>query len=841
MPRIFLSHSTDDKDYVEDVAGRLGPHKALLDVQAFSPGEDFRDAIRRALDDTVVFAFFVSNKSLSSSWVKFEIDEAELRNIRRTLKRAIAIFIDGPVDPSLLPEWLARVRAVQHDSPSQTARTLEALLFSVAPEATRPFIGRNTELQRGTRKLLMGDPSPRIIVATGLPGIGRRSYLARLMSDAFNVEVGPIIPLTQTATLEDLFLQTRLSARLLSREEAERDLEAFRTMPVNDQVTEVAQQLSFIGRQGSMPCLLDEGSMLDDVGKYRPEYGQLLSQFLTFDGVYMALVHTRAPNLRGLDPKTYLLETRLGRLARPDAQVLIGRLLRDAGVSVDPGQTSQLAEMTDGYPPAAYYLTSQIENYGIEVVLSDTSLVAEFTSGSFSRFLHDLKLSSIEKDILAYLASESRLSLSGIAAAIGSTLEDAAVAIRLLLDLNLVEVSDGEYAVASPIQTTLLRAGNGLNRRWYEKAFQRLEEQFWSERKALPSISIVDATLRAGMRIGRNGIAGYGALVRPSLLVQAAEESYHKSDYDTCLGYLERAETMGRVTPLLLELRIKSLAQLGDVASAREALRRYRESGERRQWYLDGFIARKANDHQKACERFQRGYSQGDRSTSMLRDYADSLLITGSCDQARGIAQEALTRDSTNVYLLDLVARIEIAGGTLEDAEAALDVLQTFDRDERRILVRRATFFLYRKGGADGARRALRLAESATDRRDATFEAYVVLVKALIRNKKWSKLDDARDELSKKRGRIESDGTLRRLDLETAVARGEWRRGEQLLGNGRHGDENTDLRIEVMQLKQNDAGVGLSERHDAENEARKLRKQLESGNTRPVMEMDQYE
>jgi len=49
----------------------------LIDTQAFAPGEDFRTAIRRTMDDADVFVFFVSRKSLASSWVRFELDEAD--------------------------------------------------------------------------------------------------------------------------------------------------------------------------------------------------------------------------------------------------------------------------------------------------------------------------------------------------------------------------------------------------------------------------------------------------------------------------------------------------------------------------------------------------------------------------------------------------------------------------------------------------------------------------------------------------------------------------------------------------------------------------------------------
>lgn len=65
MPRAFLSYSSDDETYVNEVAERLGRYQAHIDSRSFPPGEDFRDSIRRALDDSDALVLFVSTKSLS--------------------------------------------------------------------------------------------------------------------------------------------------------------------------------------------------------------------------------------------------------------------------------------------------------------------------------------------------------------------------------------------------------------------------------------------------------------------------------------------------------------------------------------------------------------------------------------------------------------------------------------------------------------------------------------------------------------------------------------------------------------------------------------------------------
>jgi hypothetical protein len=68
MRRIFLCHSSTDKAFVGEVASQLGRAKVVYDDFEFAPGEDFREAIKKALDISGVFVFFISQASLDSTW-----------------------------------------------------------------------------------------------------------------------------------------------------------------------------------------------------------------------------------------------------------------------------------------------------------------------------------------------------------------------------------------------------------------------------------------------------------------------------------------------------------------------------------------------------------------------------------------------------------------------------------------------------------------------------------------------------------------------------------------------------------------------------------------------------
>lgn len=677
------------------------------------------------------------------------------------------------------------------------------------------------------------------IVVSGLAGVGRRSYLARLLDDALHLGLGPIIALPPAATIEDLFVGSQAATAMLTQDEAAAQLIAFRALPAREQAIEVAGQLAFLAGQGYAPCIVDEGAMLDSSGRYLESYAEVLTRFLNERDVYLALVHTRFPDCRELRIQSQIFERRLKPLEPPDTQSLIVRLLRDANIMAEPDETARLADAVGGYPPAAYFLVSEVESYGIDVLLGDASRMADFHSQSFSLFLRGLKLPTVEREILRYLASETRLDLPGIAAATGRSIEETARAITQLVDFSLVEMRDGEYSVTAPIQATVLGSEPGLGRKWYEAAFHRLETEFWSDKNALPPISVVDATLRAGLRVGSRSTKD-SALVRPSLLIHAAEEMYHRGKYERALEYIDRAEQMGGLNPRLLETRIKSFAQLHKFKDARKALVEYRQLGERRQWFLSGFVERKAGEHTRACSRFQQGYARGDRSVSLLRDYADSLLRTDAVEEAGAIAREALERARGDVYVLDLIARIEIAAGTKEDAESALDALESADIGGRFILLRRATYLLHRVGTAAAVRRSIDLAERAVSRNDAPIQAHVTLARGLTRAKKWRRLGEVREEISRRR-QHDSKTLLRELDLDAAIQAGNWRQAEKLLPFAMNTASARELRAAVLDLMSADRSVVLTERQQAETEAARLRKGWEPPTPAHRTDIDLYE
>ena len=100
MDKIFLSHSSADKNYVEKVVETLGHFKCVYDTYTFELGMPTMDEILKNLDDTDIFVYFISDNSLESEWVKTELKEAygRLMNSNQRLFKIFPIIIDDNIN-----------------------------------------------------------------------------------------------------------------------------------------------------------------------------------------------------------------------------------------------------------------------------------------------------------------------------------------------------------------------------------------------------------------------------------------------------------------------------------------------------------------------------------------------------------------------------------------------------------------------------------------------------------------------------------------------------------------------------------------------------------------------
>lgn len=73
MIKAFISHSSAQKEFVENIAKTLGYDNCFIDNSTFENGMKTIDEIYKAIDCSTIFVFLISKEALASNWVKDEL------------------------------------------------------------------------------------------------------------------------------------------------------------------------------------------------------------------------------------------------------------------------------------------------------------------------------------------------------------------------------------------------------------------------------------------------------------------------------------------------------------------------------------------------------------------------------------------------------------------------------------------------------------------------------------------------------------------------------------------------------------------------------------------------
>lgn len=110
MEKIFLSHSSSNKDYVRPIFEYFGGDRCIFDEMTFESGMKTLQEIFKGIDETDIFVFFISNDALESAWVKKEITRAQqnLDSDIRKLSQIFPIIIDDSItyEDVRIPDFL---------------------------------------------------------------------------------------------------------------------------------------------------------------------------------------------------------------------------------------------------------------------------------------------------------------------------------------------------------------------------------------------------------------------------------------------------------------------------------------------------------------------------------------------------------------------------------------------------------------------------------------------------------------------------------------------------------------------------------------------------------------
>jgi tetratricopeptide (TPR) repeat protein len=675
--KAFLSHSSDDKEFVLAIAKELGRQYCVYDEYSFDSGISFKRSIEEGLDESDIFVLFASKTAMVSGWVDFEIEEAWYGKLQKNIKRSLVYIIDGSVKYDDIPDWLRKGKIENSNVPKIIARDIRHHIDSLINEKQyQVFVGRSEEIALLEENLTpIAEIPPRFVFVSGLPGIGRRSLIRKKAPDILNIRKQVEVRVQDGDSINDICIRVADLVEPYSTqkgyEEIVRDIQKLTFDQARDRLIENLRKIS---RAGELVIFVDDGGLMDHDGYVQESIQSILRTLAPNDDAYLFFVSERKPHF---DSYLRVPFVQVNQMNQDDTKRLLSRLAANKEVIMTPEQISDLSEFVAGYPPAAYFSIHQAKEYGVDLILQDKSRLTEFLTVAFLRHLEKYEMHGLEKKFIQLLTTYSPLPLPVIANILDIESKLLSNILMKLVDLALVVTTDnGFYRISDPVADAALSAFGYPSQNDHQKVATEVSNYIKNFEVDGPRSELTSILYRAAM-LARDEKLINSSEHLVSDLVSVTESLYHQRQYSDSIqvGYQTVAERPNSVTGR--SYLIRSLIQeerWDDAEKQIEELQKYAPLKET--YFLKGFLERKKNNLREAIAAFINARNHGRGGAALYRELAFCHFILTEYDDAAKYIDEALIRHNSNRYIVDLWAQIAAKRGDEGTARKALARLE---------------------------------------------------------------------------------------------------------------------------------------------------------------------
>ena len=193
--KAFISHSSAQKTFAEEIANQIGFDQCVIDKYDFSPAYRTMDEIIEKIDSSIIFVFLISRASIASDWCKNEVRLAK----QKVSEGKILLFLPYIIDPGINLEivkrdfeWIVSEETYNlklFRSPIMVARDInlkfrhiERHKYNAIRALDEIYEGRNEQINEFQTKKVKKRKAKSLIVS-GRTGTGRHRFSQRCADD----------------------------------------------------------------------------------------------------------------------------------------------------------------------------------------------------------------------------------------------------------------------------------------------------------------------------------------------------------------------------------------------------------------------------------------------------------------------------------------------------------------------------------------------------------------------------------------------------------------------------------------------------------------------------------
>jgi tetratricopeptide (TPR) repeat protein len=420
MSRVFLSHSSEDKEwYVNSVykklVKKLGEESVVIDAAAFQEGRKTTEEILYHLNSTDLFVIFLSDEALKSTWVQDELTEVGRIITEKNNYQICPIIIDNKIkfDDERIPKWIRETHNIKNILvQTKAASIISQRMFEIAyeknpklKEKNQLFVGRNKYLNEFEERMDNFDlKKPIAIIASGIPTVGRRTFLKKALFKS-NIEKDtyqfPSIILNGDESIEDCILLLYDLGFLVDESI---NLKKISPMMVEEKTKLLIKIIQGIQESNEIIIIIDNGCIINHEGNLADWFRNAIKS----SDVRTKITFLIASKFRyyiqdhNMDQLYYIP---LPELDVKERQGLLNRYLQVEEIFIDAEEKKQISELLSGYPEQVFFAVNIMKNHGLDSWGNYAHDIVDFNTKKAIIMLKDIKEDKEKIEFLALLSS----------------------------------------------------------------------------------------------------------------------------------------------------------------------------------------------------------------------------------------------------------------------------------------------------------------------------------------------------------------------------------------------------------------------------------------------------
>ncbi|ADL52016.1 toll/interleukin-1 receptor domain-containing protein [Clostridium cellulovorans] len=400
MSKVFLSHSSCDKEFVRPIAELFGKDRCIFDEVTFEGGMKNIDEIFRNMDNTDIFVYFISDYSLNSDWVKIELNNAQekLYSSSHRLKQIFPIIIDPKImySDKRIADFIKagfngyNLRHINHyklayEKIISQMINLQMSIDSKFAEKKNLFYGRDAEIKKFKERYDDSSRNPmKCLVVSGIEGIGRRSFVREVLKSAKIIKsyyFPATISLSRNESIEDLIIKI---SNLGFGKYSLQDIISISSL--NSKVELLSELLLEVQRYNEHIVIYDDKCLINLDRSVKLWFEEALKK------IKNEIVISIASNIK-LDSMKYRTNDDfffidLSGLEKSECAGLLRTYAELEGVNFERDDIKFIQGSLTGYPPQIMYCVDLVKEYDIMYLKNNPHKIVDYSSDKASAILN---------------------------------------------------------------------------------------------------------------------------------------------------------------------------------------------------------------------------------------------------------------------------------------------------------------------------------------------------------------------------------------------------------------------------------------------------------------------